>query len=358
MAAWINGAPAEVEAAVEAAAALLAPARAPVVAGLAADVDGIRAGFRLAEVIGASLDPIGAVNLYGDLAALAGAGAMRTTPSETIGRADVLLAVGGMASAAPILAEIEAFAPATGPAAGVARSVLLLGGPAAAGGTRSVYPADPTLPAAVGLLRALAGGRLRQDTPLAALAERLRGARYGVALYDPAELGEIAVEMLQGLIADLNQETRFFCLPLADLWQGQAVLQVSAWTTGQGPRVGFGRARPEHDPWRFDGMRQTAEGEADAAVWLAAVPAPRPEWTRALPSVALLGEAGGDQGDVVIALAVPGETSDGALWDERRGVIAFRPAQRCDNRPTAAAVLGALAEAVLRAREVREAPSC
>src|SRR5215213_5771811 len=85
------------EAAVQEAASALGAARAPVIAGLAADVDALRAAFALAARLGASLDPAGAPSLYADLAALAGAGAVATTSTELLQRADLVLAVGSLA---------------------------------------------------------------------------------------------------------------------------------------------------------------------------------------------------------------------------------------------------------------------
>ena len=351
MAAWVDGQTTDVESAVGAAADLLLRARMPVLAGLSADVDALRAALRLAGMVGASLDPLGAPNLYGELAPLASSATMRTTPGEAVGRADVVLSV-GTASASPILREIEASRPAFGPAMGAERSVLVLGGSPEARSNRQIaYPLEPGgLAATLGLLRSLAGGRIARESPLAELAGRLRGARYGVILYDPGELGDLGVEMLHGLVTELNDTARFFALPLADAWQGRALVQVGAWTTGQGPRIGFGRLRPEHDPWRFDAARQVAAGEADAVLWIAATPAPQPSWSRDLPTVALLPEAGGREGTVVFAVGVPGESSDGVLWDERRDALVFRQASRPDQRPSAAAILSAVAERVERAQ--------
>ena len=131
--------------------------------------------------------------------------------------------------------------------------------------------------------------------------------------------------------------------PLADPFQGRAAVQLSAWTTGQAPRVGFGRHLPEHDPWRFDSARQIEAGEADAALWLAALPAPRPNWLGQLPTIAIVGEgsteASGETAEVVITVGVPGETVGGALWNQRRGVIAYADAKNPAEAETAANLL-------------------
>jgi formylmethanofuran dehydrogenase subunit B len=121
---------------------------------------------------------------------------------------------------------------------------------------------------------------------------------------------------------------------------------MTAWTTALGPRLGFARGRPEHDPWRFDAARQAAAGESDAMLWLAALPAPRSDWSRALPCVALVAEGEPASGEVVIEVAWPGDTAPGTLFDEARAALVFRPAARSGDRPSAAEVLDSITAAL------------
>ncbi|GJD60602.1 formyltransferase [Methylobacterium frigidaeris] len=325
MTAWINGQAVVRDEAVAAAAALLAGARSPVFAGLCAETAAVQAAFDLARVIGASLDPVAGSSLYADLGALASGGAMTTTPAEARGRADLVLALGAAPWASDIVTELAAEGPVRGRAAGRSRTLLALGGGGDGAVQHIAYPAgEAGLAAAIGLLRGLVAGRIAGPHPLADLAARLREALYGVVLYDPAEIGALGAEMLNGLVKDLNETTRCFALPLGDPYQGRAVAQVAAWSTGQGPRVGYGRGHPEHDPWRFDAERQAAAGEVDAALWLASLPAPLPTWIRTVPTVALLGEPKGDEARVVIGVGVPGEALGAALWHPRRAAIAWQ----------------------------------
>ena len=339
MSSWIRGEAVAFEAAVQEAASALGAARAPVIAGLAADVDALRAAFALAARLGASLDPAGAPSLYADLAALAGAGAVATTSTELLQRADLVLAVGSVAMRSSVVATARSQDPKIGRGAG-ARRVLTLDG------SNTEHALAPTL----ALVRAIAAGRYAPDHPVGELASALPTARFGVAVYDPQELGELGVEMLHGLVADLNETTRFFTLPLADPWQGQAALQVSAWTAGSGPRVGFGKSFPQHDPWRFDAARQARDGEVDAVLWLAAHDAPRPAWIDDLSCVEIVGNADQPASEVVFQVGVPGETSDGVVWDMRRGTLAFASASLPADRPQAAVVLRAIEQAVISRR--------
>ncbi|TNC16450.1 formyltransferase [Methylobacterium terricola] len=354
MTAWIDGQAVERDAAVAAAASLLAGAHAPVIAGLCAEAAAVQAAFDLARAVGASLDPAAGAALYADLGALASGGAMTTTAAETRGRADLVLALGAAPWSSGLLAELAADAPGRGRAAGQPRALLALGGPGDGGIQHVSYPAgEAGLPAAIGLLRGLVAGRVAGPHPFADLAARLRAALYGVVMYDPAEIGALGAEMLNGLVKDLNEVTRCFALPLGDAHQGRAVAQVSAWSTGQGPRVGFGRGYPEHDPWRFDAARQAASGEIDAALWLASLPAPLPSWARTVPTVALLGAPKGDEARVVIGVGVPGEAFGAALWHPRRAALAWHAADPVPSgAPPAAAIL-----ADLRARISAASPA-
>ncbi|WP_336486955.1 formyltransferase [Methylobacterium nigriterrae] len=345
MAAWVKGGATDADTAIAAAAVLLAGARSPVVAGLCAELAAVRAAYQLAAALGASLDTAGAAGTYAELGALSRVGAMTTTPAEAVGRADAVLVLGSAPWNAPVLQGLAAGAPTRGRTAGAERVLLSLGGPSD-GATRHVsYPVgNGGLAVAIAHLRAFIKGHLAGESPYADLASRLQAAQYGVALYDPAEIGEVGVEMLQGLVKDLSETTRFFALALGGPFQDRAVVQLSSWTTGQAPRLGFGRSLPEHDPWRFDSARQIAAGEADAALWLASLPAPRPGWLASLPAVAVVGEgspdAVSDAAEIVIAVGVPGESAGGALWNEGRGTITYRAPTGAPAELTAADVLG------------------
>ena len=66
--------------------------------------------------------------------------------------------------------------------------------------------------------------------------------------------------------------------PLAPGDNAVGVLQTCGWMTGFPMRTGFGRGYPEHDPWRFDGDRLVASGEADCVLWISAYRAAQPPW--------------------------------------------------------------------------------
>ncbi|GEP08648.1 formyltransferase [Methylobacterium gnaphalii] len=351
MAAWVKGNAADKDAAVDAAATLLATAHTPVFAGLSAELAAIRAAYRLADRIGASLDPVAGDGLYAELGTIATGGALTTTAPETLGRADTVLVIGNRPWDGDLVAEIAKSKPVRGRAAGEERSVLSLGGPANGASRHVAYGVgNASLDVAIGHLRAFVRGNLAGEDAFGDLAKRLAAAKFGVVLFDAGEIGDAGTEMLLGLLKDLAETTRFFALPLADPFQGRAVTQLSAWTTGQAPRVGFGRHLPEHDPWCFDSDRQVAAGEVDAALWLSSLPSPRPNWLGSLPTVAIVGEGSADArpetAEIVITVGVPGSSIGGSVWNERRGVIGYVPASGQATADTAADVIADIAKKI------------
>jgi formylmethanofuran dehydrogenase subunit B len=125
---------------------------------------------------------------------------------------------------------------------------------------------------------------------LRATADQLKAARFGVAVWSAATLDPLTIEMLCGLIKDLNAKTRFSGLPLPPGDNALGVLQVCGWMSALPPRTGFARGFSEHDPWRFDARRLVESGEADCVVWISAYrPAP-PPWRRDVPTIALTGD--------------------------------------------------------------------
>ncbi len=333
MPAWVKGASADMDTAIAAAAELLGAARTPVIAGLNAEVSAIRAAYDLAGRVGASLDTLGAAGTYAELGSLSRSGAMTSTPAEVVGRADAVLVVGANPWNTDLTARILDSRPSRGRAAGAERALLALG--AGAPQAALTVPAEGGLLPGLALLRAYLRGHLADPSPTADLAGKLAGSQYVAVLYDPAEVGEMGVETIQGLVIDLNDTTRAFSLAVPGETQDRAVVPVAAWTTGQAPRTGFGRRVPEHDPWRFDAARQVAAGEADAALWLASVPAPTPGWLSRIPSIALVGDASPEVAEVVIAVGVPGRDLGGVLWNETRGALTYWPARAGGrSRPT------------------------
>ena len=236
-AASIDGAPASLEEAAAAAAQLLARSSQPLIAGLGADIEGARAAIALAERLGGVVEHMHSAALMRDLDCLRETGVMLTTPGEARVRADVVLLVGdALLQTWPGLNERLLRLPARPDGVDVTRRILWLAPQADAtipgfDGDIEVIAAGlgATLAANLAALRARVKGRpvARAQIPLPtldALAAVLKGARFGVAVWTAAHLGALELEMLNGLVRDLNETTRFSTLPLARArqWRGRA----------------------------------------------------------------------------------------------------------------------------------------
>src|SRR5262245_35157346 len=332
---WIDGKPATLDAATAEAARRLAASRLPVIAGLGTDMAGARAAIRLAERIGGVLDHMNSGPLQRDLDVVREAGLMATTPNEARLRADVLLLVGpGLTSAWPELPArlLTAHVPSD---SGTERRIFWLcpGRRDAAlpsgDGRVAVIGRDPRdLPVGLAALRARVAGRPFGDTRLPgraldALAAQLRSARFGVAVWSATEMDALAIEMLCGLVKDLNSETRFTGLPLMPGDNAWGVQQACGWMTGYPVRTGFGRGFPEHDPWRFDATRLVESGEAGCALWISAYRPAAPDWRRAVPLIALTGQDADFRRPprVQIAVGCPGIDHDSVAFMPAAGTL-------------------------------------
>jgi formylmethanofuran dehydrogenase subunit B len=299
-AAWIDGMPASLDDAAGAAARMLARSGQPLIAGLGTDIGGARAAIALAERVGGVIEHMHSAAMLRDLDCLRETGVMLVTPGEARVRADVVLLVGdGLLQTWPHLNERLLAPPARPEGADVRRRIMWLAPRAAAsmpgfGGDIEVFGAGlgATLAANLSALRARVKGRPVGQTQLPltvldALAGVVKGARFGVAVWTAASLSALEIEMLHGLVRDLNETTRFSTLPLPAPDNCAGVLAASGWTTGFPLRTGFGASVPIHDPWRFDAERLVASRETDCVLWISAFGAAPPAWRSAVNIIAL-----------------------------------------------------------------------
>jgi formylmethanofuran dehydrogenase subunit B len=367
--AWIDGTPAELAAAAAAAARVLDASRQPLIAGLGADVAGARAATALAQRIGAAIDHMNAGALLRDLDVMRESGVMLTTPGEARVRADTLLLVGpGLTEAWSELPRHLLGARSIEPGAVADRRKFWLCPRASwlhdddgSGSIHDVSVIDREagdLPALLAALRARVNGRpadlswfyphgLARLSPsfpqvLDGLADALKAARFGVAVWSAAELDALTIEMLCGLVGDLNATTRFSGLPLPPANNALGVLQVCGWMMGFPPRTGLGRSRPDHDPWRYRAARLVDSGEADCVLWISAYRAKAPEWSGSPPTITL---APADarfpkRPHVHIAVGAPGRDHDGV---EHHAVLGTLTAVAATHRSEALSVADAIA---------------
>jgi len=344
----IDGRPVTLEAAVAQAAKLLATSRLPVIAGLGTDIAGARAAIALAERVGGVVDHMHAEALLRDLAVMREAGAYVTTPNEARLRGDTVLLVGpGLIEAWSELGERLLSAPLASEIGGERRVFWLCPGKSTVtAGAKVVGKGSAELPMRLALLRACVGRRLAKvPKATAGLAKALQAARFGVAVWSAAAIDELTIELLFGLIDELNTATRFTGLPLAPADNAIGVMQASGWMTGFPPRTGFGRGYPEHDPWRFDARRLIEDGEADCAVWISAYGAAQPNWRTRVP-VITLAAGGPTQSGIYIQVGRPTVNHDSVEHDPRTGTLVAQVASRRTEAPSVADVIARIAAAL------------
>jgi formylmethanofuran dehydrogenase subunit B len=191
-----------------------------------------------------------------------------------------------------------------------------------------------------------------------AIVTALRSSTFGVAVWSATHLDVLSIEMLCGLVKDLNAKTRFTGLPLAPGDNAAGVQQVCGWMTGLPARTGFARGFPEHDPWMFDAERLVESGEADCVIWISAYRAETPCWRKPIALIALTDATAKflRAPAVQIEIGRPGVDHDGVDYCAAMATLASRSASHPSPRPSVADVIGMLAVAL--ADEAGEAASC
>lgn len=353
--AWIEGKPVALATAAAEAARLLALSRMPVIAGLCTDIAGARAAIALADRVGGAIDHMHSDALLRDLDVMRESGLMITTPSEARLRGDVLLLIGeGLSTAWPDLTRRLIAAPlAPELTAGARRIVWLCPGHERLEGksVRVVGRQPRELPALLAALRARVGGRPAgkasvSGKTLDTLAVDLKSAKFGVAVWSATDLDALTIEMLCGLVKDLNDNTRFTGLPMQPGDNAAGVLQACGWMTGYPMRTGFARGYPEHDPWRFDARRLIESGEADCLVYIDIhEQAVSPVYDPAVTTIALGGPdtVGRDQAQVRIQVGRPGFDHDAVEYSPDVGTLVHVKAAKPSDAITVADAIAAIA---------------
>jgi formylmethanofuran dehydrogenase subunit B len=350
----IDGRPVDADAAIAAAARVLAASRQPLFGGLGTDVAGARALYPLACMTGAISDPAsGAAMLHG-LRATQDRGGFTATLAEVRTRADLIVCLGGLPTE-----RLPEFLRRCGVGDGREVQVVVLQ-PASA-------PVVPTADAiefvtydgdlfdAVAMLGACTDERApaAQGGPLVALAARLRGAHYAVLAYEAARLpahGSILIEAINRIVATLNRKTRAAALPLGGVDGATTVNQVFTWLSGLPLRSRAGAAGLEHEPLRFDAQRLIDDHAVDALLWIASFGTEPPVAAAGMPRIVLghphFAPALQSADTIFIPVSTPGIGSSGHLFRTDGVVLLPLHAVVDDGLPTVADVLTRLQRAL------------
>jgi formylmethanofuran dehydrogenase subunit B len=171
-------------------------------------------------------------------------------------------------------------------------------------------------------------------------AKALEGARFPVFLFSGYSADGLALEMLQGLIADLNRKMRASGLHLPASENGWGSALASTWMTGFPLRSGFARGFPEFDPWRYDVARMIAACEADLHLRISTTMPPPHKKKQRLPLIALAKTAKPiADAAVTIAIGEPGIDHAAVVYTSRIGSLRAVEAQAPSELPSAATII-------------------
>jgi formylmethanofuran dehydrogenase subunit B len=352
--AWIGNRETLVARAAEHAAALLESSRCPVFS-FETDVHGTRAAIALAERVGAAYDHVDGAALAREVALFTDKGAMTVAPGEVRRRADIVVIVGELPEVhRGIVAELADTVPDLSERN--RREFFLIG--------NSQTPTPPLgrkhkaallscgeagLSATLAAVRAQCAGR-QISKPVSnfdGFKRSLAAARFPVFLFSGQACDSLALEMLQGLIADLNRKSRASTLYLPANENGWGSAVASAWMTGFPLRTSFARGFPEFDPWRFDVARMIAAGEADFHLWVSAGATQPPGKRNGVTLIALAKTVQPVAGAAVtIAIGEAGVDHEGVVYSGRTGTLASIGAQATSELPAAATIIRAIADHV------------
>jgi len=350
--AWIGNQAVSLTVAIQQSATLLVSSRCPVFS-IDSDVHGSRAAIALAQRLGAAYDHVKGNDLAREVALYSNHGGFFTTPGETRRRADCIVLVGEIpADHHELMLSLAAVSPDLAPPGG--RTWFQLGdgqadGLAAKLGTVRVGEAEQPLSKLLGLARALLAGRKASMALTAAEEFRtaLLRAQFPVFIFSGYRQDQASLQMLQGLIADINQSRRAssLFLPADDGAWGFAL--TSLWMSGFPPRTSFADVGPAYDPQLFDIGRMLDEGEADLHLWISEDETRPPQGSQQPVLIAFSYSprpVGGAA--VTVRIGKAGADHAGVGYSSRTGSFAARDATAPSDLPPVSAILRQLAQAL------------
>jgi formylmethanofuran dehydrogenase subunit B len=294
-AAEVGGVPADPEAALARAAAILTSAKYPLIYGLSrSTTEGQRAATALADRLGATIDTTASTGHAPSLMALQQVGESTSTLGEVRNRADLVVFWGSdpvvthprhleRYSAEPrgrwvpggradrFLVAVDEHETETAKRADLFVRVppgghwdalwelrLLVKGLSPSGGREPTVASDAQ------------GAHAPRSDGLADLARRMTSCRCGVIFFGSGvtagKLAHRTVEALLQLVTELNEHARFYARRMRRYGDVAGADSVLAWQTGYPFGVNLSRGYPRYNPGEFTGPEMLARGEADACL--------------------------------------------------------------------------------------------
>jgi formylmethanofuran dehydrogenase subunit B len=285
----VDGREAELETALDEAAAILSRARMPLVYGLGeATCEAQRTAVALAETIGAVIDPAGPLLDGASGLAFQARGASTATLGDVRDRADVVV----VWRADPVTTHPRLLERLRLP--GASRELIVVDerrtATAAAADTFLELPADRDVETLWTLRALVRSAPVAAEPPLDDLAERLRGSRSAAILHHVQ--GQVEALGLHALVRELCQATHAVTVTLRHEANAAGAEDVLAWQTGYPSAVSFAGGHPRSNPGELSAAAVLERGDTDAALVvgsdpLAHLPQPAADRLRAIPVVSV-----------------------------------------------------------------------
>jgi formylmethanofuran dehydrogenase subunit B len=346
----VDGAEAELEQALDAAAALLSAARAPLVYGLGrATCEDQRAAVALAEALGAAIDPAGPALDGAAGGAFPARGASTATLGEVRDRSEVVV----IWRADPATSHPRLFERLRLP--GPDRALVVVDErPTATAELATTFlevPASGDVDA-LWTLRALVRDESTDHSPLGELAARLRDCRHGAILHHVRD--PLAALAIGALVRDLTRIAHVVALTLRHEPNAAGAEDVLAWQTGYPSAVSFAAGHPRSSPGELSAAALLERGDADAALVVGSDPlahlAPAAvEGLRAIPfvSVDAVDTTTAQSARVAFTTAAPGIHRAGVVHRLDGVPVPLRAVLESE-RPSAEQILDGIAARIAR----------
>jgi formylmethanofuran dehydrogenase subunit B len=343
--------------ALDAAAGRLATWRQPLFGGLATDIAGARALYRLAARTGAICDHADGEPLMQGVRAVQDRGQYIATLGEVRSRAELIVFIGTPGTARyPELFRRFGLGEPGSPCAELVFLATPLPADLPAGVTARSLPGTGQLGADLQQLSALVDRRAlpAADPDITALADRLLASRYAVLVWEGATLpaeAALAIELIGRTVTTLNRSTRAASFGLGGSDGAFSVNQTLTWLSGLPLRTRVAADGLRHEPRSFGSGRLLAAQAVDGLLWISSFGPNRVPPSTALPRIVLgppqMAATLGDAADTVfIAVATPGWNAAGHLFRIDGPVVVPLFAARDDGLPGVAEVLGGLAQRI------------
>ena len=270
--------------AISAAARLLKAARQPLFAGLATDVDGMRALINLAEMRGAIVDHVHGDALTAMSRVLQTRGWYATTLSEVRNRADLVIVVDVDLNVRYENFPRRCLKPQARlrPGHKQPRKVAFVGQRAHLAAELApdhtlFCRADGISDTLSAVLAGLRGHRLDARRPggltaaaIKTLVDEIRAAEYCAMVFAPGSLGpqrEPLIAAICDIVDEINRDSRAAVLALGGDDGGQSAVATGAWLTGYPLRTTFGKTL-RYEPQINSTKNLLASAAVDAVLWI------------------------------------------------------------------------------------------